>query len=80
MAMKLLDRLPWIWVILIAAWLAVAPIAPEPHLVAKLRMLASGTLTQALDIFDLLFHLVPLCVLVAKVVRWSYLRRSASAE
>ena len=77
---KLLDRLPWIWVVVISAWLAIAPIAPEPHLVEKLRMLASGSLRQALDIFDLLFHLAPLCVLLAKVVRWRYLRRFASAE
>ena len=74
------DRLPWIWVVVIAAWLAVAPIAPEPHLFEKLRMLVSGSLTQALDIFDLLFHVVPLFVLAAKVVRWRYVRRSASAD
>jgi hypothetical protein len=34
-----LDRLPWIWLLPVAAWLAVAPITPEPHLVEKLRLL-----------------------------------------
>jgi hypothetical protein len=58
--MTLLDRLPWIWLVLIAAWMAVAPVLPEPHLVEKVRMLTSGTLSTALDIFDLIFHIAPI--------------------
>ncbi len=78
--LRILDRLPWLWVTVIAAWLAVAPVVPEPHLVEKLRMLSQGTLTQAIDIFDLLFHTVPLLLLAAKVLRWIYLRRKCDTN
>jgi hypothetical protein len=77
--MKLLDRLPWIWLMLIAAWMAVAPGFPEPHLVEKVRMLTSGTLTKALDIFDLIFHVAPLLVLLATTLRWAALRRTKTS-
>lgn len=73
--LRLLDRLPWLWLIVIAAWLAVAPIVPEPHLIEKLRMLSQGTLIKAIDIFDLLFHALPLVLVVAKAFRWLHLRR-----
>lgn len=72
--MKWLDRIPLLWLVLIAAWLAVAPVAPEPHLVEKLRMLSQGNLQKPIDIFDLLLHSVPLCLLVARLVRL-WLRR-----
>ncbi len=36
--------------------LALAPFAPEPHLLEKLRMLSEGTLSLPIDIFDLLMH------------------------
>jgi hypothetical protein len=74
--LRLLDRLPWLWVTVIAAWLAVAPIVPEPHLVEKLRMLSQGTLSRPIDIFDLLFHTTPLLLLAAKAFRWLHLRRN----
>jgi hypothetical protein len=77
--LRVLDRLPWLWVSLIAVWLAVAPIVPEPHLVEKLRMLSQGTLSKAIDIFDLLFHTAPLLLLAAKGLRWFYLRRNNDA-
>ena len=51
--MSWLDRLPLPWVVALAVWMAVAPITPEPHLIEKLRMLFSGTLTRPLDVFDL---------------------------
>ncbi len=78
--MKLLDRLPWAWVALIAAWLAVAPVFPEPHLIEKLRMLMAGTLVKALDIFDLVLHAAPLVVLIAKSTRWLARRRAESVR
>jgi hypothetical protein len=53
----------------IAGWLAVAPISPEPHLWEKLQMLAAGTLTRPIDIFDLLMHAVPLLPLIWRLVR-----------
>jgi hypothetical protein len=68
-----LDRFPLGLLIAVAAWLAVAPVYPEPHLVEKLRMLAQGTLSQPIDIFDLLLHSVP--VLLLGVRLWRDLQR-----
>jgi len=64
-----LDRLPWIWVLLLAAWMAIAPITPEPHLVEKLRLLAQGALVRPLDIFDLALHAAPLLLAALKLWR-----------
>ena len=71
-----LDRFPLALLIALALWLAVAPIVPEPHLVEKLRMLGEGTLTQPIDIFDLLLHTVPLLLLAVRL--WRKARRSQS--
>jgi hypothetical protein len=67
--MRWIDRIPLYLLILVAAWMAVAPINPEPHLVEKVRMLSQGTLTKPLDIFDLLYHLAPMVLLAIKVWR-----------
>jgi hypothetical protein len=67
--MRWIDRIPLYLLILVAAWMAVAPINPEPHLVEKMRMLSQGTLTRPLDIFDLLYHLAPMVLLAIKVWR-----------
>ena len=64
-----LDRLPWMWLLPLAAWLAIAPITPEPHLVEKMRMLAQGTLVRPLDIFDLAMHATPLLLAGLKLWR-----------
>jgi hypothetical protein len=70
-----LDRVPLGWLLAIAAWMAVAPVSPEPHLWEKLKMLAAGTLTRPIDIFDLLFHLAPLALLA-----WRLWRRARAAR
>jgi hypothetical protein len=49
--------------------LGFAPFYPQPHIVEKLRMLAAGTLTRPLDIFDLCWHAWPFVLLAVKVVR-----------
>lgn len=67
--MSWLDSVPLWLIVAVAAWMAMAPIVPEPHLVEKLRMLSQGTLRRPLDIFDLLWHLAPLVVLALKLVR-----------
>jgi len=67
--LRWLDRLPLIWLVLLAAWLAVAPVLPEPHLIEKLRMLWQLTLVKPLDIFDLLMHTTPLVLLAIKLWR-----------
>ena len=64
-----LDRLPWVWLLLLAGWMAVAPITPEPHLVEKLRLLAQGALVRPLDIFDLAMHSAPLLLVAVKLWR-----------
>lgn len=70
-----IDRIPLPWLVVIAGWLAVAPLAPEPHLWQKLKMLAAGTLTRPLDIFDLAFHAVPLGLLAWRLWRSAAARR-----
>lgn len=73
--LSLLDRLPWTWLLLFAAWMAVAPITPEPHLVEKLRLLAQGALVRPLDIFDLVLHAAPLLLVALKLGRRLRARR-----
>jgi hypothetical protein len=53
----------------LAIFLGLAPFWPEPHLVGKFRMLASGTLRRPLDIFDLVWHAWPLALLGFRVGR-----------
>lgn len=67
--MKWVDRIPLLWMVPIALWLGVAPGVPEPHLVEKLRMLSQGSLQKPIDIFDLLLHGAPLCLLAIRLVR-----------
>jgi len=67
--MAWIDRIPMAWLVAITGWLAVAPVVPEPHLIEKLRLLAQGTLTRPLDIFDLALHSVPLIVLGLRLWR-----------
>ncbi|MDZ4162548.1 MAG: hypothetical protein U1D28_11800 [Burkholderiales bacterium] len=71
-----LDRFPLVWLVVIALYLAVAPIVPEPHLVEKLRMLSQGTLVKPIDVFDLLMHSVPLVLLAVRLWRDMQRRRS----
>ena len=65
----MLDSIPYSLLIMIALFLAVAPIIPMPHLVEKLIMLKSGTLIKPMDFFDLLLHSVPLLILAAKLIK-----------
>ena len=64
-----LDRFPLVLLIIVALWLAVAPIVPEPHLIEKLRLLSRGALTRPLDIFDLALHTLPLVLLAMRLWR-----------
>jgi len=46
-----------------------APFLPEPHVVEKIRLLASGELTRPIDVFDLLMHGIPWLLLGIKLLR-----------
>ena len=64
---KLFDRLPLPLLIVVCLTLGLAPFAPEPHLWEKLKMLVSGELTKAVDIFDLFLHGTPWVLLIIKL-------------
>lgn len=67
--MKILDKISYPIIIIIAIFLAVAPLSGEPHLIEKLKMLSSFTLTKPIDIFDLILHSSPIVILLLKIVR-----------
>lgn len=73
--MQWLDRLPLSVLLPAALLLAVMPLAPEPHLWEKLKMLFSGTLTRPIDIFDLVLHGGPLLLVALKLMRLGSQRR-----
>ena len=69
MMVNWLDSIPYTLIILIAVFMLLAPFRPMPHVVEKLIMLKNGTLSKPLDLLDLVFHLVPTVLLIAKIVR-----------
>lgn len=71
--MKILDKIPLQTLIIMSIFLGMAPFNP-PHLVEKFGMLMQGTLTQPIDIFDLIMHATPAIVLVLKLIRMKQLR------
>ena len=75
--MTWLDRFPLKWLVVVALWLGVAPILPEPHLIEKIRLLSQGALQRPIDIFDLLLHTVPLALLALRLWRDAQRRRAA---
>lgn len=64
-----LDKISYGTIAIPALFLGLAPFYPEPHLVEKLKMLAAGTLTRPIDIFDLFLHSAPLLLLLIKWLR-----------
>lgn len=68
--MNWLDRIPFSTLIIISLMLGLAPFAPEPHLLEKLKMLAAGTLVKPIDIFDLFMHGTPVLLLCLKTIRF----------
>lgn len=59
-----------------ALTLGLAPFAPEPHIVGKLRWLAGGAVgMQGMDWFDLLLHGAPWLWLLWSVARIALARR-----
>ena len=67
--MRWIDRIPMLWLVGIALYLAGAPFVPEPHLVEKWRMLTQGGLNKPIDIFDFFLHNAPIVVLMIRLWR-----------
>ena len=67
--MAWLDRQSLLLFVLIALTLGLAPFLPEPHVWQKLKMLAAGTLSKPIDIFDLILHGTPWALLMLKLYR-----------
>jgi len=66
---SIIDKIPYSILIVIAVLMILAPFRPMPHVLEKLIMLKNGTLTKPIDIFDLVYHLVPTIVLFLKIYR-----------
>ncbi|MDW3116583.1 MAG: RND transporter [Roseovarius pacificus] len=66
---RLLDKLPWVLVLMMCVTLGLAPFTPEPHVWEKIRMLAAGDLVRAIDWFDLVLHASPWLLALAKLGR-----------
>ena len=74
--MKILDQIPFTLALMMCLTLGLAPFAPEPHVVEKLRMLVAGDLVRPVDMFDLLMHGAPWLVLVAKLMRLGLVQKN----
>lgn len=72
--MQILDSIPLSIAVIAALTLGLAPFFPEPHIWEKLKMLAAGTLTPPIDIFDLALHAAPWILLIAKLARMALVR------
>lgn len=68
--MRFIREFPFPILIAITVLMLGAPFVPEPHLVEKARMAMNGTLTRPIDIFDVVWHLLPAVLLVWKTVLW----------
>jgi len=64
-----LDRIPLWLLVSVAVYMLLAPFTPMPHVLEKIIMLKDGVLTRPLDMFDLVFHLIPVTLLVIRLVR-----------
>lgn len=67
--LKFLDLIPYPLLIILALFMLAAPFRPMPHVIEKLIMLKNGTLTKPIDIFDLVYHLIPTLLLALKLMR-----------
>ncbi|MDH5631778.1 MAG: RND transporter [Gammaproteobacteria bacterium] len=73
---KWLDKLDLFTIALPAILLGLAPFQPEPHLWEKLKMLAAGTLSRPIDIFDLFMHGAGPVLLLVWLIRKKLLKIS----
>ena len=73
--MKWLDKIPLSTLVVISLLLGLAPFAPEPHVWEKLKMLADGSLSKPIDIFDLCMHGTPWVLLILKLLRTASVKK-----
>ncbi|MEE9333546.1 MAG: RND transporter [Granulosicoccaceae bacterium] len=66
--LKILDKLPLLPLVVISLTLGLAPFVPEPHLWEKIKLLATGNLTNTTDILDLLMHGAAPSLLILKLL------------
>ncbi|MCG6938489.1 MAG: RND transporter [Gammaproteobacteria bacterium] len=66
--LKTIKRIPLLPLAVAAVFMALAPFAPEPHLVEKSRMLLHGELVKPIDIFDLFWHSFLLLLLAIRLI------------
>lgn len=66
--MRWLEKIPLGPMILAAIFMGLAPFVPQPHLWEKLNMLMNGSLTEPMDMFDLLWHSALPILVVVKLV------------
>jgi hypothetical protein len=64
-----IDKIPFGVLIVVAIIMLLAPFRPMPHVLEKFIMLKDGTLHKPIDIFDLIFHLIPTVLLILKIFR-----------
>ena len=67
--MRFIDSFPLPLLIGLALFMLGAPFVPEPHLVEKARMLAAGALARPIDLFDVVWHLLPAGLLAIRLAR-----------
>jgi len=67
--MKWLDHIPVGLLIVISLTFGLAPFAPEPHVLEKIKMLLQGELSRPIDIFDMFMHGTPWILLSLKTFR-----------
>ena len=72
-----LDKIPFATLVIITAFLGLAPFAPEPHVWQKLKMLFAGSLHKPIDIFDLFLHGTPWVLLCLKLIRMQLVSKNA---
>ena len=64
-----LDKIPYTVLIIFSLVLLLAPFRPMPHVLEKIIMLKNGMLSKPIDILDLIYHLLPTGLLIAKIIR-----------
>jgi len=63
-----LKSIPLPLLLVLCLTLGLAPFTPEPHVWEKLKMIAAGTLSNPVDIFDLAMHGLPFILLLLKLI------------